>query len=169
MSTTPRLPSAIAGVGSDFRSTLAHAPKVLETFWSVYSTMWSTGDVDHVTRELVRLRNARVTDCGYCRNVRFSVAREQGLDEDMADLVQDGHGGAPLDDRRRAALAMADAFLFATPRPAEVDTAFDAGERAELALSLSLFLGMAKVLISLGLEPDAMSTTVVPTPGSLVG
>jgi hypothetical protein len=29
-----------------------------------------------------------------------------------------------------------------------------------------LFLGMSKVLITLGLEPEGMDTTVLPTPGS---
>jgi len=36
------------------------------------------GIVDHPTKEVVRLRNARLTGCGYCRNVRFAVARERG-------------------------------------------------------------------------------------------
>ena len=39
-------------------------------------------------------------------------------------------------------------------------------EIAELALGVGLFLGMSKVLITLGLEPEGMDTTVLPTPGS---
>lgn len=39
-------------------------------------------------------------------------------------------------------------------------------EIVELALGVGLFLGMSKVLICLGLEPEEMSTTVLPTPGS---
>ena len=39
-------------------------------------------------------------------------------------------------------------------------------EIAELALGVGLFLGMSKVLITLGLEPEQMDTTVLPTPGS---
>ena len=39
-------------------------------------------------------------------------------------------------------------------------------EIAELALGVGLFLGMSKVLITLGLEPETMETTVFPTPGS---
>jgi hypothetical protein len=39
-------------------------------------------------------------------------------------------------------------------------------ELVELALGVGLFLGMSKVLITLGLEPEEMDTTVLPTPGS---
>ena len=38
-------------------------------------------------------------------------------------------------------------------------------EIVELALGVGLFMGMSKVLICLGLEPEEMQTTVVPTPG----
>ena len=39
-------------------------------------------------------------------------------------------------------------------------------ERAEISLGVGLFMGMSKVLIALGLEPEEMETTVVKTPGS---
>ena len=38
----------------------------------------------------------------------------------------------------------------------------------ELALGVGLFLGMSKVLINLGLEPEHMPITVLPTPGSTI-
>ena len=41
----------------------------------------------------------------------------------------------------------------------------DAG-LAELTLGVGLFLGLAKVLITLGLEPEEMPVTILPTPGS---
>jgi hypothetical protein len=31
----------------------------------VYGQFWSHGVLDHPTKETVRLRNARITDCGY--------------------------------------------------------------------------------------------------------
>ena len=40
------------------------------------------------------------------------------------------------------------------------------GEIAEIALGVTLFHGMSKVLICLGLEPEEMDTTILPTPGS---
>ena len=39
-------------------------------------------------------------------------------------------------------------------------------ERAQLSLGVGLFMGMSKVLIALGLEPEEMDITVVKTPGS---
>ncbi len=44
---------------------LAHAPAVLHAFMDLYGRLWRDGIVDHATREVVRLRNARITDCGY--------------------------------------------------------------------------------------------------------
>lgn len=49
---------------------------------------------------------------------------------------------------------------------AELESQFSAIEIAELAMGIGLFLGMSKVLINLGLEPETMPTTVIPTPGS---
>ena len=63
-------------------------------------------------------------------------------------------------------------MLIGLPRPlstserTELERLFSAAEIAELAMGVGLFLGMSKVLINLGLEPEAMPTTVVPTPGS---
>jgi alkylhydroperoxidase family enzyme len=39
-------------------------------------------------------------------------------------------------------------------------------EIVELTLGVGLFLAMSKVLINLGLEPESMPTTLMPTPGS---
>jgi alkylhydroperoxidase family enzyme len=41
---------------------------------------------------------------------------------------------------------------------------FEPAEIVELSLAIALFLRMSKVLISLGMEPDAMTTTLLPTP-----
>ena len=67
------------------------------------------------------------------------------------------------------ALAFADRFINA-PGPASADDAvalakhFDAKDRTELALGLGLFHGFSKLLIGMGLEPEQMDTTVLPTP-----
>jgi hypothetical protein len=44
---------------------LAHAPAVLHAFLGLYGRLWRDGRVDQATKEVVRLRNARITDCGY--------------------------------------------------------------------------------------------------------
>ena len=49
---------------------------------------------------------------------------------------------------------------------AEIRKHFSEAEIAELALGVGCFLGMSKVLINLGMEPETMPVTILPTPGS---
>ncbi|MEJ2087277.1 MAG: hypothetical protein P8Y69_02085 [Gammaproteobacteria bacterium] len=65
MSTTPRLDSAIPGRPADLSTVLAHAPRVMDRFGSLYATFWQQGLVGSVLKEMTRIRNARITDCGY--------------------------------------------------------------------------------------------------------
>lgn len=68
-------------------------------------------------------------------------------------------------------LALTDA-LIGVPAPltatqqAQLKSQYTDAQLAELALGIGLFLGMSKVLITLGLEPEEMPVTVLPTPGS---
>jgi len=65
MSTAPRVPSAVEGEPPSFGTALAHQPALLRAFATLYGTLWTQGNVDQPLKELVRIRNARVTDCGY--------------------------------------------------------------------------------------------------------
>ncbi len=65
MATTPRLTSAIAGQEPNFASVLSHAPEMLARFGTLYAELWQQGTLPADLREMTRLRNARVTDCGY--------------------------------------------------------------------------------------------------------
>lgn len=47
---------------------------------------------------------------------------------------------------------------------ADLDRSFTADEQTELLLGIALFHGFSKMLIALGLEPEQMDTTIVPTP-----
>jgi hypothetical protein len=46
-------------------SVLAEQPEALVAFLRLYGTLWSHGEVEHSIKEIARLRNARITDCGY--------------------------------------------------------------------------------------------------------
>lgn len=99
------------------------------------------------------------------------MAREQGLTEEQVDEIRDGYDEASLSERDILALHLTDAII-GDPRglPAETRRAilgsFSEPEIVELALGVGLFMALSKVLITLGLEPEEMATTVVPTPGS---
>lgn len=64
MSTTPRLASSVEGKGQNVRTVMGHSPKVREAFDTMYATLWSKGAAPVDVKELIRLRNARVTGCG---------------------------------------------------------------------------------------------------------
>ena len=60
MSTSPRL------VGPDGRPTASLGGALADSaFPALYGRFWSDGVVDQPTKEVTRLRNARITDCGF--------------------------------------------------------------------------------------------------------
>ena len=65
MSTTPRIPSALPGQAADSGSVTAYAPDMIARFFDLYGELWQHGIVAAEIKELTRLRNARITDCGY--------------------------------------------------------------------------------------------------------
>jgi len=58
MSTTPRI-----DLGAS-KSALALQPSLNEAFWTLYGVFWSRGVLDERTKEVARIRNARMTNCG---------------------------------------------------------------------------------------------------------
>ncbi|WP_419849536.1 carboxymuconolactone decarboxylase family protein [Candidatus Poriferisocius sp.] len=40
-----------------------HQPELFAAFNRFYGTLWSEGELDQATKEVGRLRNARVNDC----------------------------------------------------------------------------------------------------------
>ena len=65
MSTQPRIPSAVPGQPEEFGTVTAHTPETIGRFFDLYSEFWQRGVVAPELKELTRLRNARITDCGY--------------------------------------------------------------------------------------------------------
>jgi AhpD family alkylhydroperoxidase len=151
-------------------SALAHQPSLLAAFTRIYGTLWSHGVLDHPTKEMARLRNARVTDCSFCRSVRFSQAREDGLSETLVDEIRDGYAQSDvLGARQKAVLRFTDAFLrdpggdHAALRE-ELAKHLGAEEIVELAAGVALFMGFSKIAVALGQAPKNMPVTVMPTP-----
>ncbi|MCH1551443.1 MAG: hypothetical protein L7T19_09800 [Pseudomonadales bacterium] len=65
MSTMPRLPAVDSAEPATFAGVTAHAPKMMRDFFGVYAEFWQNGVVAAEVKEMTRLRNARMTDCGY--------------------------------------------------------------------------------------------------------
>lgn len=151
------------------RSALAHQPALLTAFTRLYGTLWSHGVLDLATKEMARLRNARVTDCRFCRSVRFAGARDEGLSEALVEEIRDGYEEGPLTDRQKVVLRYTDAFL---KTPGDADPAlreamlahFSSEEIVELTAAIALFMGFSKIAVSLGQVPESMPVTVMPTP-----
>ncbi|MEC8299155.1 MAG: hypothetical protein VXZ77_02035 [Pseudomonadota bacterium] len=76
-----------------------------------------------------------------------------------------------MDDKATAALMLTDQIISAPGTLTKknhviIKRSLSRKERAEISLGVGLFMGMSKVLIALGLEPEEMETTIVKTPGS---
>lgn len=103
--------------------------------------------------------------------MRFAVARSEGLTEEQVRAIEDGYEGSALTACDKAVLQLTDAII-GDPRSlsAEAKEALQreltAPQIVEVALGVGLFMALSKVLITLGLEPETMETTIVPTPGS---
>jgi alkylhydroperoxidase family enzyme len=105
--------------------------------------------------------------------VRFDSAREAGLTEDRVAEIEDGFE-CILEPAEATALILTDAIVQDTGALSdaqwdELREYYTDAEIAEIALGVTLFHGMSKVLICLGLEPEQMETTILPTPGSRTG
>ncbi len=118
-------------------------------------------------QEVGRLRNARITGCGICKNLRFDTARDQGLDEDAVDQIVDGYENSELPERWKLAIRLADALI----ADARVDPALRAALLAEfsdeqiveLTATIATAIAFSKASVAFG-APEEMPLVVVPTP-----
>ena len=162
-------PSAAPSEDPALRGPLGHQPELWRLFQRLYGTLWSRGVLDHATKEVARLRNARITGCGYCRNVRFEGARREGLTEALVEQIADGFEESTLSARHKLVIRYTDAFLadpagIGTELPDAMRREFTPAEIVELTAGLALFMGFSKIAVVLGTAPESMPVTVIPTP-----
>lgn len=61
-----RIPIEDPGVDAGFRSGVFELqPNLCEAFLHYYGALWSEGELDHTAKEIARIRNARLLDCGW--------------------------------------------------------------------------------------------------------
>jgi alkylhydroperoxidase family enzyme len=162
-------PPAQAGDDPIAGSALGHQPEALAAFQKLYGTLWSHGVLDLSTKEMARIRNARIVDCVICQSTRFAGAREEGLSEEIVDRIRDGFEASDLSPRQKAVLRWTDAFLSPSPEPdaalrQQMLAHFEPAEIVELTAALSIFMGFSKIAVSLGGMPESLPVTVQPTP-----
>ena len=129
---------------------------------------------DGATKEVGRLRNARITGCGICKNLRFDGARDAGLTEDFVALIGDGFGVSALPDRWKLAIRLADALTADARIDASLRTdllaEFAPAQIVELTATITTAIAFSKAAVAFG-APEEMPLVVVPTPavGGTVG
>jgi alkylhydroperoxidase family enzyme len=163
------LPPRTRGADPISGSALAHQPDTLRAFLRLYGTLWSHGVVDQASKELARIRNARIVNCAICKSIRFEGARKEGLSEALVEQVRDGYETSELSARQKAVLRWTDTFLSRAPEPdaaqlRDVLGFFTPAELVELTAGLALFMGFSKIAVSLGGMPESLPVTVQPTP-----
>ena len=149
-------------------SVFDHDPELWATFNRFYGYLWTFGALDQPTKEAARMRNARVTGCPICRNLRFAGAREQGLTEDYVEQIVDGYEKSDLPERWKDAVRWTDAVIgypasVSAEERSEVAADFTPAEFVELTLTAAIAQGFSKAVVAWGGASD-MPTTIVPTP-----
>lgn len=149
-------------------SFLDHQPELFGAFNRLYGTLWSEGVVDQPTKEVARLRNARVTGCNICKNLRFAGAREAGLTEELIDDIDDDYASSELPHRFKLAVRYADVIINdPSGLPDELKTElveeFTPEQIVELTLTTAYAMAFSKAAVAWGPPPD-MPVLEVPTP-----
>jgi alkylhydroperoxidase family enzyme len=145
-----------------------HRPELWAAFNRFYGTLWTDGVVDEPTKEVGRLRNARVTGCGICKNLRFAGARAAGLDEDSVDHIDDSFATSDLPERWKLTIRYADA-LIVDPKGIDDDlraalaSEFTPAELVELTATVTTAIAFSKAAVAFGAPPE-MPVLEVPTP-----
>ncbi len=129
------------------------------------SDVWRKSLVPPSLLEIIRLRNARTVNCVFCRSVRYDVARQDGLTEARAEMVEDGYETSALAEREKLAIALADSYL---GFPAQVDkdlarklsATFTETEIASMMVALMTFNFASRCAVALGGMPEEGSLPI---------
>lgn len=149
-------------------SFLDHQPEMFAAFNRLYGTLWSEGTVDQPTKEVARLRNARVTGCNICKNLRFAGAREGGLTEALVDEIDDQYATSDLPRRYKLAVQYADVIIndpsgLSNSLKADLLDEFTPEEIVELTMTTAFAMAFSKAAVAWGPPPE-MPVLEVPTP-----
>jgi len=150
-------------------SSLGLAPATLDAILPLNDAIWRSNSVRHALLEMLRLRNARTVNCVFCKNVRYDVARADGLTEDKVSRINDEFADSDLSDIEKLVLAFADVYLFSPDDfPAvlmvQLRQHFSEQQICHLAISIAGFNAMSKCAVSLGGMPESLPVMEIPLP-----
>jgi AhpD family alkylhydroperoxidase len=141
--------------------TLAHSPEMAIAYADYWETTHRGGQVEHTTKELMRIAIAQLLGCDFCAEQRSVRALEEGLDESQAAVCAMPDFNHP-DPRARAALRYARALVLDAPGDdgrafdavyAELRQVFSDAEIVELGCFAAIAIGGVKLSRSLQIEP----------------
>ena len=141
--------------------TLAHSPEIANAYADYWDITHRGGQVEHTTKELMRIAIAQLLGCEFCADQRSVKALEQGLDEAHAQACALPEFNHP-DPRVRAALRYARALTLDSPADdgsafdpvyEELRSVFTDGEIVELGCFAAIAIGGVKLSRSLRIEP----------------
>jgi len=141
--------------------TLAHAPEMANAYAEYWDLTHRGGQVEHTTKELMRIAIAQLLGCEFCADQRSVRALQEGLDESEAQLCALADFNHP-DPRVRAALRYARALTLDSPGDdgsafdpvyAELRSVFTDAEIVELGCFAAIAIGGVKLSRSLRIEP----------------
>lgn len=163
--------------------TLAHSPDMAIAYAQYWDTTHRGGQVEHTTKELMRIAIAQLLGCDFCAEQRSVRALDEGLDEEDAQACALPDFDHP-DPRVRAALRYARALTLDSPADdgsafdpvyAELRSVFTDAEIVELGCFAAIAIGGVKLSRSLRIDSgnlsggkgldDAEETTTRPTFG----
>ena len=149
-------------------SALARVPETVEEIIALNSAVWARSLVSASLLEVLRLRNARTVNCVFCKSVRYQVAREDGLTEERASMVDANYAGSALSAREKLAVAFADAYLgfpagMSPELAARVQREFTPEQIASMFVALMTFNFTSRTAVSIGGMPEEpLPVTVLP-------
>ncbi len=150
------------GEGGDAVQVWTLRPEMGRAVNHLVDTVYNRSILPVRVREAARMRIAQLNDCAVCLAFRATSVREQGVTEDFYLHVADhpGAGGyAPeeqlaIDYAERFAvdhLSIDDAFF------ARLRSSFSDEEILDLTICLSAFLGLGRMLRSLGIDETSLA------------
>jgi alkylhydroperoxidase family enzyme len=150
-------------------SSLGLVPETIDAILKLQDLIWHHSSIAPALSETLRLRNANAVNCVICRNVRYDIARKDGLTEEQVANIGGAAGAARLTGEQRLAVAFADIYLDDPQRrdeslAAALRARFATEQICHMAIALTFFNALSRCAVSIGGMPETMPVTEVSVP-----